>query len=79
MAYEPPFEKTPEIDDLSMEIAELIGMLHHNSYLEASPTLHRELRIRTIRSSLMIEENTLSEDAVTAMVTYNFLLTLTAA
>ncbi|WP_273384671.1 Fic family protein [Enorma phocaeensis] len=68
MAYEPPFEKTPEIDDLSMEIAELVGMLHHDSHLETSPTLHRELRIRTIRSSLMIEGNTLSEDAVTAIM-----------
>lgn len=54
MAYEPPFEKTPEIDDLSMEIAERVGMLYHDSHLETSPTLHRELRIRTIRSSLMI-------------------------
>lgn len=68
MAYEPPFEETQEIDSLSMEIAELVGMLRHNSHLGISPTLHRELRIRTIRSSLMIEGNTLTEDAVTAIM-----------
>lgn len=68
MEYEPPFERTPEIDDLCMEIAELVGMLHTASGLGTSPTLHRELRIRTIRSSLMIEGNTLSEEAVTAIM-----------
>lgn len=68
MAYEPPFERTREIDDLAMEIAELVGMLHHTSELGTNPTLHRELRIRTIRSSLMIEGNTLTEDAVTAIM-----------
>ena len=68
MGYEPPFERTPEIDALCMEIAELVGMLHPSSGLGTSPTLHRELRIRTIRSSLMIEGNTLSEEAVTAIM-----------
>lgn len=68
MGYEPPFERTPEIDALCMEIAELVGMLHPSSSLGTSPTLHRELRIRTIRSSLMIEGNTLSEEAVTAIM-----------
>ena len=68
MEYEPPFDRTPEIDNLCMEIAELVGMLHPTSGLGASPTLHRELRIRTIRSSLMIEGNTLSEEAVTAIM-----------
>ena len=68
MGYEPPFERTPEIDDLCMEIAELVGMLHPASDLSSSPVLHRELRIRTIRSSLMIEGNTLSEEAVTAIM-----------
>ena len=68
MGYEPSFERTSEIDDLCMEIAELVGMLHPASGLDTSPTLHRELRIRTIRSSLMIEGNTLSEEAVTAII-----------
>lgn len=68
MAYEPPFEQTAEISNLCMEIAELVGMLHPGSELSTSPTLHRKLRIRTIRSSLMIEGNTLSEAAVTAIM-----------
>ena len=68
MSYEPPFERTSAIDDLCMEIAELVGMLHPASGLSSSPVLHRELRIRTIRSSLMIEGNTLSEEAVTAIM-----------
>lgn len=68
MGYEPPFERTSTIDALCMEIAELVGMLHPSSGLGTSPTLHRELRIRTIRSSLMIEGNTLSEEAVAAIM-----------
>lgn len=68
MAYEPPFAQTAEINNLCMEIAELVGMLHPDSELSTSPTLHRKLRIRTIRSSLMIEGNTLSEEAVTAIM-----------
>lgn len=68
MGYEPPFERTPEIDNLCMEIAELVGRLHPTSNLRTDPALHRELRIRTIRSSLMIEGNTLSEEAVTAIM-----------
>ena len=68
MAYKPPFEQTTEISNLCLEIAELVGMLHPNSELSTSPTLHRKLRIRTIHSSLMIEGNTLSEEAVTAIM-----------
>ena len=68
MAYTPPFELTTEISNLCLEIAELVGALHPNSELSTNPTLHRKLRIRTIRSSLMIEGNTLSEEAVTAIM-----------
>lgn len=45
MAYKPPFEQTTEISNLCLEIAELVGMLHPNSELSTSPTLHRKLRI----------------------------------
>ncbi|MBM6786030.1 Fic family protein [Collinsella tanakaei] len=68
MAYTPPFEQTTEISNLCLEIAELVGMLHPDSALSTNPMLHRKLRIRTIRSSLMIEGNTLSEEAVTAIM-----------
>lgn len=68
MGYEPPFERAAPIDNLCMEIAELVGMLHPSSELNVNPVLHRKLRISTIRSSLMIEGNTLTEDAVTAII-----------
>lgn len=68
MGYEPPFRRTAGIDNLCMEIAELVGMLHPSSELSVNSALHRKLRISTIRSSLMIEGNALSEDAVTAII-----------
>ena len=68
MVYEPSFERTDLIDALSMEIAELVGMLSPQAPLSTSPTLRRELRIRTIYSSLVIEGNKLDESAVSAII-----------
>ena len=68
MAHEPPLVRTAEINALCMEIAELVGALGSASALSTSPVLHRELRITTIHSSLMIEGNTLSREAVTAIL-----------
>lgn len=68
MAYEPSFERTDLIDALCMEIAELVGMLSPQAPLSTSPTLRRELRIRTIYSSLVIEGNKLDERAVSAII-----------
>ncbi len=68
MAYEPPFEITPEISALALDIAEMVGRLSPASDLSASPTLHRKLRVQTVHSSLAIEQNTLSEDQVTAIL-----------
>ena len=68
MPYEPPFERNDRIDSLCMEIAELVGMISPQAPLTNSPTLHRELRIKTIHSSLMIEGNTLDADVVTAII-----------
>lgn len=68
MAYEPSFERTDVIDALCMEIAELVGMLSPQAPLSTSPTLRRELRIRTIYSSLVIEGNKLDERAVSAII-----------
>lgn len=64
MDYKPPFERTTRIDNLSMEIAEMVGSLASASDLSTSPTLHRRLRIRTIHSSLLIEGNGLTENQV---------------
>lgn len=68
MSYEPPFERNDRIDSLCMEIAELVGMLSADAPLARSPILHRELRIKTIHSSLLIEGNGLDEKAVTAIL-----------
>lgn len=68
MPYEPPFERNDRIDSLCMEIAELVGMVAPEAPLAKSPTLHRELRIKTIHSSLLIEGNGLDEGAVTAVL-----------
>ncbi len=68
MPYQPPFERNDTIDSLCMEIAELVGMLAPEAPLAKSPMLHRELRIKTIHSSLLIEGNKLDEKTVTAIL-----------
>ncbi len=64
----PPFTITPTILDGITEIAELVGQVTAVSGLTANPTLRRTNRIRTIYSSLAIEQNTLSLDQVTAVL-----------
>ncbi|MBR0404649.1 MAG: Fic family protein [Eggerthellaceae bacterium] len=68
MSYEPPFNRNARIDSLCMEIAELVGMISPQAPLAKSPVLHRELRIKTIHSSLLIEGNGLEHEAVTAIL-----------
>ena len=64
----PPFELTNQIIDYVAEIAELVGRLTVTSPLSASPTLSRANRIRTIHGSLAIEQNALSLEQVTAVL-----------
>ena len=64
----PPFEITNDILATITEIAELIGQVTATQGLSASPTLRRTNRIRTIYSSLAIEQNTLSLEQVTAVL-----------
>ncbi len=64
----PPFEITTAILDEIAEIAELVGRISVSSGLSANPALRRTNRIRTIYSSLAIEQNTLSLDQVTAVL-----------
>lgn len=68
MTDESSFERTDIIDALCMEIAELVGMLSSQARLSTNPTLRRELRVRTIYSSLVIEGNKLDESAVSAII-----------
>ena len=64
----PPFEITNEILDSITEIAELVGLASATQGLSTNPKLRRSNRIRTIYSSLAIEQNTLSLEQVTAVL-----------
>lgn len=64
----PPFEITPAILADVAGIAELVGRISGKGHLSASPTLRRSNRIRTIHSSLAIEQNTLTIEQVTAVL-----------
>ena len=64
----PPFEITSSILDKIAEIAELVGQVNAVAGLNTNPMLRRTNRIRTIYSSLAIEQNTLSLEQVTAVL-----------
>lgn len=68
MEYKPPFEMNERIATLAAEIAELSGEISVYEGLTANPVLRRENRIKTIRSSLAIEQNTLSIKQVTDVI-----------
>lgn len=65
---EPPFEITASMLDKIVEIAELVGQVNAVAGLTTNPMLRRTNRIRTIYSSLAIEQNTLSLEQVTAVL-----------
>ena len=64
----PPFEITTAILDEVAEIAELVGHVNASLGLSANPMLRRSNRIRTIYSSLAIEQNPLSLEQVAAVL-----------
>ena len=64
----PPFEITEAVLSDVMEISELVGKISSTQNLSTSPILRRQNRIRTIYSSLAIEQNTLSLEQVTAVL-----------
>ena len=64
----PPFAVTMSMLDEIAEIAELVGQVNATQGLSTNPTLRRTNRIRTIYSSLAIEQNTLSLEQVTAVL-----------
>ncbi len=66
--YTPPFSITSKVIDLISRISEQIGELNS---LESSPKsikLRKENRIKTIHSSLAIENNSLSIEQITAII-----------
>lgn len=68
MIYEPPFTMTPEITNLVIEIGEQVGAVAAYDSLRPNPTLRRENRIRSIHSSLAIEQNTLTLEQVSDII-----------
>jgi Fic family protein len=68
MKYQPPYTITPEILNRVAAISEAIGRLTALTDQARALRLRRINRIRTIRGSLAIEGNTLSEAQVTAIL-----------
>lgn len=67
-SYQPPFTMTDEITNLIVEIGEYVGMIAAYDAMRPNPVLRRESRIRTIYSSLAIEQNTLTLEQVTDVI-----------
>lgn len=66
--YVPPFNMTEDIMNMVIEIGELVGEITAHDNLSTNPKLRRENRIKTIYSSLAIEQNTLTLDQVTDVI-----------
>lgn len=64
----PLFEINEKIMAEVIDIAELVGKVSVSSQISTNPTLRRTNRIRTIYSSLAIEQNTLDIEQVTAVL-----------
>ncbi len=66
--YIPPYDITEEMLELTSEIMELIGGLNNVNDLDKLPRLRKVSRIRSIHSSLAIENNTLTLEQVTDVI-----------
>ena len=67
MPYTPPIQISPHLLTQVAEICELVGRLELDGP-EITPHLRKENRIRSIQSSLAIENNSLSLEQVSALV-----------
>ncbi|MCM1048348.1 MAG: Fic family protein [Clostridiales bacterium] len=66
--YQPPFTMSEEITNLIVEIGEYVGAIATYDALRPNPILRRENRIKSIYSSLAIEQNTLTLEQVTDVI-----------
>ena len=64
----PPFDITNNILRLITTISEKIGEVNANHLNRPSPELRRRNRVKTIKASLEIEGNTLTEGQITAII-----------
>lgn len=65
---QPPFTMTEKITNLIVEIGEYVGTITTYDSMRPNPILRRENRIKTIHSSLAIEQNTLTLEQVTDVI-----------
>lgn len=68
IGYKPPFTMTDQITNLIIEIGELVGAISVAQGLSSNPKLRRINRIKTIYSSLAIEQNTLTIEQVSDVI-----------
>lgn len=68
MPYKPPFELTEEMIDLVSKIMENLGYLNSINELEKFPRLRRVSRLKSVQSSLAIENNTLSLEEISDVI-----------
>lgn len=66
--YTPPFEITSRIIELISNISEKIGEINYLQDSKQNVRLRKENRIKTIHSSLAIENNSLSIEQITAII-----------
>ena len=66
--YTPPFQVTELITNLTIEIGLYVGSITAFEKIHPNPVLRRENRIRSIHSSLAIEQNTLTLEQVTDVI-----------
>ena len=66
--YEPPFDMTEEMVNLTVETCMLAKQFVISSNLSRNPHLRKNNRVKTIYSSLAIEHNSLTEDQVVAII-----------
>lgn len=68
------YEGTPQIINLSTEIGRLLGVIGAQRLRKPKTELRKKNRVKTIRASLAIEGNTLSEDQITAIIEHKRVL-----
>ncbi len=66
--YIPPFDITEDMLGLTSDVMELLGQMNSVQNLDKLPRLRRVNRIKSIHSSLAIENNTLSLEQVTDVI-----------
>ena len=68
------YEGTPQIINLSTDIGRLLGVIDATHLRKPQTELRKKNKVKTIRASLAIEGNTLSEDQITAIIEHKHVI-----